>query len=59
MTAYYLTFAVIAAAFYLIWRNFVDLKAHDEGSALMIERAAIIRSGQKRSSGVRIGRLRS
>ena len=47
MTAYYLTFAVIAAAFYLIWRNFVDLKAHDEGSALMIERAAIIRSGAK------------
>lgn len=45
MTIYYMTFTVIACAFFLIWRNFIDLKQHDEGDALMAERAAIIRSG--------------
>ena len=42
---YYMTFTIIACAFFLIGRNFVDLKNHDEGNALMVERAAIIRSG--------------
>ncbi|MBR2831217.1 sodium/proton-translocating pyrophosphatase [Candidatus Saccharibacteria bacterium] len=42
---YYSTFTVIAFAFFLIGRNFIDLKNHNEGTDLMVERAAIIRSG--------------
>lgn len=42
---YYATFVVIACTFFLIGRNFIDLKRHDEGNELMVERAAIIRSG--------------
>ena len=42
-----LGFAVIVATFAIIAYNFVDLKRHDEGTALMVERAAAIRSGSK------------
>ena len=44
---YYLSFGVIAAAFGLLFFNFMNLKAHKEGTKLMVERAAIIRSGAK------------
>lgn len=47
MTVYTLSFTIIVCAFILIGYNFVNLKNHDEGNALMIERAAIIRSGAK------------
>lgn len=47
MVVYWMTFGAIFAAFVLIWHNFVNLKAHDEGTELMIERAAIIRSGAR------------
>ncbi|MBQ9017942.1 sodium/proton-translocating pyrophosphatase [Candidatus Saccharibacteria bacterium] len=40
-------FGVVSVAFALMVYNFVDLKAHDEGTVEMIERAAIIRSGAK------------
>ena len=47
MFIYYMTFGVIFVAFILIYHNFVDLRAHGEGTELMIEKAAIIRSGAK------------
>ena len=47
MVVYTLSFTVIICAFFLIGYNFVNLKRHDEGNALMVERAAIIRSGAK------------
>ena len=47
MTVYTLSFTIIVCAFFLIGYNFVNLKKHDEGDALMVERAAIIRSGAK------------
>lgn len=47
MITYYVTFGIIFVAFGLIYHNFVDLRAHAEGTDLMIERAAIIRSGAK------------
>ena len=46
-TIYAMTLVAIIAAFCLIAHNFVDLKRHDEGDAVMVERAAIIRSGAK------------
>lgn len=42
-----LSFAVIAGTFVVIAYNFYDLKRHAEGTELMIERAALIRSGSK------------
>lgn len=42
-----LSFIVIAGTFAVIAHNFYDLKGHAEGTALMIERAAAIRSGSK------------
>lgn len=47
MAVYYMTFGAIFAAFGLISYNFVNLRAHNEGTELMVERAAIIRSGAK------------
>lgn len=47
MLVYYLSFGVIVAAFALIAANFFNLKNHKEGTQLMVERAAIIRSGAK------------
>ena len=47
MIVYYLSFGVIAVAFLLITFNFVNLRRRKEGTQLMIERAAIIRSGAK------------
>ncbi|MBQ6375503.1 sodium/proton-translocating pyrophosphatase [Candidatus Saccharibacteria bacterium] len=42
-----LGFVVVAITFAIIAYNFFDLKRHDEGTALMVERAAAIRSGSK------------
>ncbi|MBQ3348082.1 sodium/proton-translocating pyrophosphatase [Candidatus Saccharibacteria bacterium] len=42
-----LGFAAVALTFAIIAYNFVNLKGHDEGTALMVERAAAIRSGSK------------
>ena len=42
---YVLSFAIIFLAFYLIRRNFVDLRDHDEGTDEMKELAGIIREG--------------
>ncbi|MBR2998556.1 sodium/proton-translocating pyrophosphatase [Candidatus Saccharibacteria bacterium] len=47
MTIYYLTLTMVACAFSLIGYNFINLRKHNEGTAIMIERAAIIRSGAK------------
>lgn len=47
MAVYTMSFAIIICAFFLIGYNFINLKKHDEGNALMVERAAIIRSGAK------------
>lgn len=47
MLVYGMTFTTIFAAFLLIAHNFVNLRAHDEGTAEMIEKAAIIRAGAK------------
>ena len=46
-TIYILTFLIIFAAFFLIRRNFVDLRNHDEGTDEMKEIAKIIREGSK------------
>ena len=46
-TIYVLTFLIIFAAFFLIRRNFVDLRNHDEGTDEMKEIAKIIREGSK------------
>lgn len=42
---YVLSFIIIAIAFCLIRRNFVDLRKHDEGTEEMQELASIIRNG--------------
>jgi len=42
---YVASFIIILVAFFLIRRNFVDLRNHDEGSAEMKELAGIIRDG--------------
>ena len=42
---YVASLVIILAAFFLIRRNFVDLRNHDEGSAEMKELAGIIREG--------------
>ena len=42
---YVATFVCILVAFFLIRRNFVDLRQHDEGTAEMKEIAGIIRDG--------------
>ena len=42
-----LSFSVIVCTFAIIAYNFYDLKRHDEGTAIMVERAAAIRSGSK------------
>lgn len=47
MAVYTMTFAVIFCTFALIGFNFVNLKNHDEGSEIMVQRAALIRSGSK------------
>ena len=47
VTVYALNFAVILCAFFLIARNYIDLKRHDEGTQAMKERAALIRSGSE------------
>ena len=47
MTIYYLTLVMVVCAFSLIGYNFFNLRKHDEGTDLMIQRAAIIRSGAK------------
>lgn len=48
---YVVTFVIILAAFFLIRRNFVDLKNHDEGTDEMKEIAGIIRDGAKTFMG--------
>ena len=40
-------FTVIILTLMVIFHNFYDLKNHDEGTAAMVERASIIRSGAK------------
>lgn len=46
-SVYAASLVIVVCTFILIIRNFIDLKNHDEGTALMIERAAIIRSGSE------------
>lgn len=48
---YVVTFVIILAAFFLIRRNFVDLRNHDEGTDEMKEIAGIIRDGAKTFMG--------
>ena len=48
---YVVTFVIILAAFFLIRRNFADLKNHDEGTDEMREIAGIIRDGAKTFMG--------
>ena len=45
---YVVTFVIILAAFFLIRRNFVDLKNHDEGTDEMEEIAGIYEGLQVR-----------
>ena len=47
MAVYGMTFVVVICTFFLVGFNFVNLKKHDEGTAIMVERAALIRSGSK------------
>lgn len=47
MIVYLASFVVIAVAFFLVARNFKDLKNHDEGTDDMKELAGIIRAGAK------------
>lgn len=44
---YYLAFAIILVTLVLIWRNFIDLRNHNEGTEDMSELAGIIRKGAK------------
>ena len=44
---YVATFLIVLVAFFLIRRNFVDLRNHDEGTDEMKEIAGIIRDGSK------------
>ena len=44
---YVATFVIILVAFFLIRRNFIDLRNHDEGTDEMKEIAGIIRDGSK------------
>ena len=46
-TIYIVTFVIILVTFFLIRRNFVDLRNHDEGTDEMKEIAGIIRDGAK------------
>lgn len=48
---YVITFVIILVAFFLIRRNFVDLRNHDEGTDEMKEIAGIIRDGAKTFMG--------
>ena len=44
---YSLTLVIVCITFILIWRNFIDLRNHNEGTEEMQELAGIIRAGAK------------